>query len=175
MARLQMLPSEGKVNDLELLKQAQENFIYSNGNLLWAKKSAERIKIGDIAGAKTTKGYVKVIVNGKFYRAHRIIFLIHYGYLPKLIDHIDGNPSNNKIENLREATNSQNQHNRKINANNVSKTKGISWEKSTKQWRVDLGVNGKRKHFGRFFDLELAELVSTEARNKYHKQFARMQ
>ena len=164
-----------KMNDFELLKQAQENFFYKNGNLHWAKKTAERVKIGDIAGTTTTNGYIRVILCGKLYRAHRIIFLMHYGYLPKIIDHIDGNPSNNLIENLREATDSQNQHNRKINVNNISQTKGISWEKSTKKWRVDLGINGKRKHFGRFFDLELAELVAIEARNKYHKQFARIQ
>jgi hypothetical protein len=51
--------------------------------------------------------------------------------------------------------------------------KGVNWNKSNKQWRVRVQVNKKRIHIGDFKDLELAELVAIEARNKYHGNFAK--
>jgi hypothetical protein len=96
-----------------------------------------------------------------------------YGYLPKYIDHIDGNPSNNKIENLREVTNSQNCKNSKISITNKSGVKNVHWNKENKKWRVQLTINGKTKCFGSYDNLDTAELVAQEARNKYHGEYAR--
>ena len=95
------------------------------------------------------------------------------GYLPKFIDHIDCNPSNNKIENLREATFSQNQHNTKKRITNTSGVKNVHWYKPLKKWMVYIMINKKRKHLGYFNNIELAELVAQEARNKYHGKYAR--
>ena len=99
--------------------------------------------------------------------------MMHYGYLPKYIDHVDGDSVNNRIENLREATNQQNAYNQKLRKNSTSGVKGVNWDKDTNKWRVRIQINGKHTHIGSFEDLMLAELVAVEARDKYHKEFAR--
>ena len=98
---------------------------------------------------------------------------MHYGYIPQIVDHIDGNTLNNKIENLRAVSLNQNQHNRGIDKRNKSGFKNVAWCKRTKKWQVSLAVNNKSMAFGRFSDIELADLVAQEARDKYHKEFVR--
>ena len=93
--------------------------------------------------------------------------------MPKIVDHIDGNKLNNKIDNLRVANNTQNQQNAKINIKNTSGYKNVSLCPQTKKWAVKISVDGLRKTIGRFDDVELADLVAQEARKKYHKEFAR--
>jgi hypothetical protein len=150
----------------------KELFEYKDGQLYWKNPTSSRCKSGQVAGAIGKRGYWRVGVNYKHYTTHRIVFLLFHGYLPKLIDHIDGNCLNNKIENLREATTSENLRNSKLSAKNTSGTKGVTWDKQTKSWSVGIMVNYKQIRIGRFKDLELAQLVAQEARNKYHKEFA---
>ncbi len=147
-------------------------FEYRDGELYWKVKYSQRVKIGAKAGALDGDEYFRISINGKRYLNHRLIFLMHHGYLPEYLDHIDGNPSNNKIENLRAATLTQNQHNRKLGKDNTSGVKGVCWHKIKKKWQVQLRINNKVKHFGYFKNLELADLVAQEARNKYHGAFA---
>jgi hypothetical protein len=128
-----------------------------------------------------TKGYQSwktlISYNGKKYRlkCSRIIFLLHKGYLEKdnIIDHIDNNPLNNKIENLRECTISQNQQNSKLSKKNTSGHKGVTWDKATSKWRVQIKLNGKYHYFGLYVNLEDAIKASTEARKKLHGDFGR--
>jgi hypothetical protein len=87
-------------------------------------------------------------INQKAHLAHRLVFLYHRGYLPEFIDHIDQNKLNNKIENLREITNSENQHNKGLNRNNSSGYKGVSWKRNHKKWRAGVQVNKKEIHLG---------------------------
>jgi hypothetical protein len=145
-------------------------FAYKNGKL-FRKLKSKGCKVGEKAGHIRTDGYNQVSINGKNYLLHRIIFFMFYGYMPKKIDHIDNNPSNNCIENLRCASNNQNGQNSKLSKLNKSGFKGVSWHKNS--WRVQISANNKNKHIGYFKDLELADLVAQEARNKYHKEFAR--
>lgn len=98
---------------------------------------------------------------------------MHHGYLPDVIDHIDGDILNNKIENLRPATHTQNMRNTKLSSRNNSGVKGVNWDKKSNKWRVHISVDGKTKTFGRFKDMELAELIAIEARDKYYGEFAR--
>ena len=151
----------------------KELFEYFNGDIYWKLSRSNVIKVGKKAGYLNPNMYLSTSIDGKLYLNHRLIFLMHHGYLPKYIDHIDGNPSNNKIENLREVTNSQNCQNSKKRINNLSGTKGVHWHKKNKKWRVQIKVNGKIKSCGLYVDLELAELVASEARNKYHGEYAR--
>jgi hypothetical protein len=97
---------------------------------------------------------------------------MHHGYLPYHVDHINGIKNDNRIENLRPASKAENSYNSKLKKNNTSGIKSVRWNKINKVWMVTLGVNGKAKYFGSFKDIELAELVAIEARNKYHGQFA---
>ena len=125
------------------------------------------------------KRYLRVFVDGKPRSLHRMIYLWHHGHLPKTLDHIDGNRANNKIENLREATQQQNCLNRKHHSNSKSPYKNVYLQSPTKNsewkrnWVVRITVDGKSKYIGSFKDLELADLVATEARDKFHGQFAR--
>jgi hypothetical protein len=151
----------------------QDLFEYKEGELYWKVAKAQRLKVGDLAGTLINTGRKSTKINNKLYLNHRIIFLMFHGYLPKFIDHIDNNPLNNKIENLREATFQQNQWNMKKPLRNTSGSKNVSWYKPTKKWRVQLIVNKKTLNLGYYKDLELADLVAQEARNKYYGEYAR--
>lgn len=93
-----------------------------------------------------SNGYYRVGLskdkNMKHFYLHRLVFLVHQGYLPELIDHIDGNQTNNSIDNLRKVTRSQNKMNSKIPCNNTSGFKGISKHKNG--WASDIMYNGER-------------------------------
>ena len=130
--------------------------------------------IGQKAGSIHSTGYRHITFMGKQHKAHRLIWLYVYGYLPKEIDHINGDRQDNRLENLREVTRSQNQYNKVIQKNTVSGIKGVSWHKKSKSWVVRLCVEKQSKNFGYFKDIELAELVALEARDKYHKGYARL-
>lgn len=141
------------------------------GNLIW-KIQQRGIRKGSIAGTIKSHGYLCVGINYKSYRAHRLIFLMHKGYLPKTIDHINGDKLDNRIENLRAATVGQNQHNRKTNANNTSGYKGVSWNKGCNKWLSQIKLEGKRIHLGYFDNLEEAAEVLRKAREELHGDFA---
>ena len=109
-------------------------FTYNDGRLYWNVRKSDRIRIGDEVGTKCSDGRINVKLDGKNYRLHRLIFLYHHGYLPNIIDHIDGNNTNNIIENLRPATVKQNGQNRSKQKNNTSGHKGVYFHKSTQKW-----------------------------------------
>lgn len=122
---------------------------------------------------KGTQRYIRVTICGVNQRLHRLVFLYHKGYLPKIIDHIDNDRTNNRIENLREATQQQNCLNRVTHKNNRSGYKNVHWEKGMNKWCVLVNVHGKRKVLGYFEDVEFAGFVAEEARAKFHGEFAR--
>lgn len=151
-------------------------FEYRNGLLYWKgvthpNKDYLRDKP---AGSMHKTGYRHISWMGKIHKAHRLIFMLHHGYLPQEVDHINGDRADNRIENLRAANRSENQCNRPALANNTSGYAGVSWHKASKAWTVRVMKNGKQNLIGYFKDLELAGLVSAEARAKYHGQFARV-
>jgi hypothetical protein len=117
--------------------------------------------------------YRLVSIHNKSYSEHRIIFMMHHGYLPEKIDHIDGDKTNNKIENLRTANDSENAQNRKMMRTNTSGAKNVSWDKCNKRWQVQLQCNGRIMKFGYFKNLDDAKRVAEQARNEHHKEFAR--
>jgi hypothetical protein len=145
-------------------QESLELFEYKNGDLI-------RKKNNKVMKSPTHFGHLRARIKGKNYLVHRLVFLMHHGYFPKQIDHIDGNPANNKIDNLREASQSQNMWNRNANTNSMSKIKGIKLHQSGK-YQVRVQVNKKSMYLGLYVDLELAELVAIEARNKFHGVYA---
>ena len=153
----------------DLLK---ELFEYKDGHLFWKSKPNRRIDISNPAGTINTNGYLETRINGKTYKTHRLVFLMHHGYLSKEIDHIDGNKSNNAIENLRPATRSQNNHNKGKPKNNTSGYKGVYWKKAAGKWIAQIGINGKRKHLGYFDTAEQAHEAYCRAANELHQQYA---
>ena len=128
-------------------------------------------KAGNKAGSLRVDGYVQTRLNGKGYLNHRIIFLMHNGYLPPCLDHIDTNRSNNRIENLRPATISQNSYNAGIRKDNKSGVKGVTWHVGTGKWQVTVRRGGVKKYFGIYKTISEAEIVAHKAREQLHGEF----
>jgi hypothetical protein len=123
------------MTEQELYDYIHEHLTYhEDGFLMWKKRPAgtTKIKIGQIAGSRrksvNSNSDIRSVIRhkGRAYLVHRLIFLYHHKYLPELIDHIDNNLENNRIENLRPATKSQNAMNSKIDKRNKSGIKGLS-------------------------------------------------
>jgi len=129
---------------------------------------------GDVAGTVETNGYVRISVDSRPYRAHRLAFLYMTGMWPeKDVDHRFGDTSDTTFASLREATKSENLQNSKKRVDNSSGTKGVSFRKDRGMFSVRMKVGNVYKSFGCYKELELAELVATEARELYHGSFAR--
>lgn len=139
---------------------------------------------GQLAGTLRKDGYVEVTVRGKQHRAHRLAWLIVYGKWPEgQIDHKNRNRSDNRIDNLREANNQQNQWNRECQKNNFSGLKGVSmvklkprtkWKRTpVKPWEARIKVNGKTKVLGRYVTKEEAALAYIEASQRVHGEFSK--
>ena len=102
------------------------------------------------------KGYIQITINKKKYYLHRIIYKFHneewditYSHSNQ-IDHIDIDPTNNKIENLRRVNNSENQRNQKKKKNCSSQYRGVSWHKRDSKWEAQISIDWKKKHLGQF-------------------------
>jgi hypothetical protein len=163
------------MNTQTLTQEYLKSILYydvKTGLFTWLTNKARSIKVGDIAGSPHIRGYTAITINGKLYLAHRLAWLYVYGNMPNVIDHVDRNTTNNKIENLRDCSNSQNGFNKAIAKNNKSGFKNVCWDKFLNKWKVQLKVNNKHHHIGVFDNLEFAGLVALEARNKYHKEYA---
>ena len=154
-------------------QQANSLFHYSDGELIRISVISNKTKVGDVAGRIGKRGYKYLTFYQKKYYVHRVIWLMHYGTLPKIIDHIDGNPLNNRIENLRACTASENLCNAKTKANNTSGAKGVVWFKPKQKWRARISFNKKEYHIGYFDEKQDAINAVIEARPKIHKEFAR--
>jgi len=153
--------------------ELNEIFEYKDGELYYKKKTHKNMpnKLLLQPAGYAYGRYKGIFLGKKFRGLHRYIFAMHHGYYPKFIDHIDGNGLNNKIENLRDASASQNALNRKKKSTHNG-YKNVVWHSRDKKYSVNMFVNGQRKYFGYFDDIELANLVAQEARNKFHKEFA---
>lgn len=100
--------------------------------------------------------------------AHRVIWKLVTGCEAEHIDHVDGNPRNNKFKNLRSVTVSENQRNCRISKNNISGVVGVHWYKNNSKWRAEIGVDGKAKHLGYFNDFKKAIHARKAAEMKYN-------
>lgn len=157
-------------------EQAKELFEYKDGILYWKTrhKNSRKAKDDLEAGTVSTYGYKRVTHKQVKYYVHQLVFLLHHGFIPKMIDHIDGDCNNNKIENLRESNKSKNACNSKIRKDNTSGCRGVTWQKKSNKWLVQVIDNKKTKYLGLYKDFELACLVSNEARSFYHKEHAKL-
>lgn len=148
-------------------------FEYRDGTLYWKKVAHpnKQYLVGKEVGSIHKTGYRHVTWMGKVWKVHRLIFMLVHGYLPKEIDHINGDRSDNRIENLREVSRSENQYNKSAQRNR-SGYRGVSWHEKTKKWAVRVMKEGKSQSFGYFDDLEFAGFVAQEARRKLYGEFA---
>lgn len=157
-------------------EEAHRLFEYRDGVLYWKErpKQSRKVKGNMEAGTVTTGGYKKVTIKQRKYYVHQLVFLMQHGYIPEIVDHIDGNTSNNLVENLRASNKSQNACNSKIRTDNKSGHRGVVWSKACDKWTARVQINKKGIHLGVFESFELACLVADEARILYHGSHARI-
>ncbi len=142
------------------------------GIFTYLKQTNNTIKVGDVAGTLKSHGYIAISVNNKIYYAHRLVWLYMYGEFPSnLIDHINGNRSDNSLNNLREANKLQNNRNAKINKNNVSGVKGVYYSKTNKNYVAQITLNYKTYYLGCSKNIKDAEKLAITARKKHFKEF----
>jgi len=154
-------------------EQVRKLFDYNpeTGDITRKISVSSNTMIGDPAGYKGKRGYKYTSIKNKKYYNHRIAFLYYHGYLPKSIDHINGNPLDNSIKNLRECTQSQNGCNKKA-IKSKSGVKNVTWNNNTKRWCVVIIKSCKKHCFGCYDDLADAEKVAIEKREELHGEFA---
>ena len=152
---------------IELLKELLHiKFDYVNGELVY-KQSSNGIKKGRIAGSIDSRGYKRIYVAGCSYLAHRLIYLYHKGSIPAMIDHIDKNPLNNKIENLRETNHSLNAYNSEVRSNSKCKVKNVYHNELRNLYQVVMVINGRKESFGYYKELKMAKHIAEFIHSKY--------
>ena len=109
-----------------------------------AKKQFGRIRKGDIVGSKDTEGYLTINIEGTKYYIHRLVWLYHYGEWPDVIDHDDHDRSNNKLDNLKNGTHSDNSQNLSLRSTNKTGIQNISINNRDGSFAIQKTVNGKR-------------------------------
>jgi hypothetical protein len=153
----------------------KEFLVYSEetGEFTWAKDRPMTSK-GCRAGYKHAAGYWEIIFERKRYLAHRLAWFFVYGEWPRgRIDHINGNGRDNRIENLRLATGSQNIANSKRSVANTSGFKGVSLDKRRGTWNAYIVKDYKRTYLGGFPTPQDAHEAYKRAAVELHGEFAR--
>jgi hypothetical protein len=139
---------------------------------LYKLKSTTNSPAGKRAHKIHKQGYKGFKINGKVIGEHRLVWVYHFGFMPSLIDHINGDRSDNRVENLRVATNSQNICNSRLAKNNTSGAKGVIWAKDRNKWRARIVSGVVKKWLGSFNSYEEACKTVNNARKELHKDFA---
>lgn len=159
-------------------KRLKELFTYEpdTGILRWRSGGGNKKK-SLIAGTPNKWNYLAVKVDGVNYTAHRLAWLYIYGYMPSQLDHIDGNPHNNAIANLREANSYQNARNKRLRKDNKSGFKGVNWHSRDKVWTAQIRATGddcvsKTYYLGQFSNRLDAAKAYNEAAIRLHGEFA---
>ncbi|MCW8158993.1 HNH endonuclease [Stutzerimonas stutzeri] len=152
--------------------EAGRLFEYRNGGLFWRVNRGSNAVAGARAGRLLKTGYRSIHVSGRRYQEHRLVYLLHHGAMPAQIDHINGDKADNRIENLREATYSQNQMNTG-ERQNESGYRGVRFVPKTGRWAARIYENGKEIRIGTFASPELASEAYQKKAREIFGEFAR--
>ncbi len=151
----------------------RELFDYDADTGLFTRKvsTTNRVKVGDVAGAKNQKGYINIMVCARLHPAHRLAWLYVHGVWPQgQIDHINGIRDDNRIGNLREATNAQNKQNmHAARADSKTGLLGVRWNDRHQCWQARIMVDGKGRHLGNFSTAEDAHAAYLSAKRELHE------
>lgn len=130
-------------------------------------------KAGQLAGSVNRDGYVNMSIGRKSIHAHRLAWLYVFGSLPNgMLDHIDGNRSNNRLSNLRLVTPAQNAFNKSACQRNKCGVKGVSWSKGRRAWIAQIGIGYWRKNLGAFDTIAEASAAYTAAAEQFFGEYA---
>lgn len=144
------------------------------GAFFWLKHGrGQYVRAGARAGSFQSNGYRVVRIEGSLLLEHRLALFYVNGAWPDEVDHIDGDPSNNRMSNLRVCNRTQNNANKGPQRNGSSGFKGVSLFKRTGRWKAEIGCNGKRYHLGYFDTPEQAHAAYVAAAQKHFGEFAR--
>tara|TARA_R110000868_G_C10592688_1_gene739741 strand:- start:60 stop:542 length:483 start_codon:yes stop_codon:yes gene_type:complete len=160
MSKQPEAPTQGRLHEL---------FDYKDGQLLNKTKRRSQIKVGAPAGHMTLRGYVNIRVDGKMYKAHRLIYVYHHGVMPAMLDHIDCDRTNNRIENLRPCTKAENGMNR---AGSYSKTGLRNVYRRGNMYQVHVKKGGVHHYVGTFDCVVAAANAASATRAKLFGEFA---
>lgn len=147
----------------------RELYVYEPGNgLLRRRTSTGGRSAGSVAGNGQPGRCIQIYVDGRNYKAHRIIWLMVTGVWPTYeVDHMDGDPSNNRWNNLRDTPHRINQQNRR-QCPSHSKLKVIGVTPNRDRFGAQIKVDGKRVWLGTFDTIEQAHAVYLEAKRRLH-------
>lgn len=152
----------------EIVKYSQETGVF-----IWISSRSNKIKIGDTAGniwinQHNRKKYHRLWLSGRLYLAHRVAWIYMTGSWPNdQIDHIDGNGLNNKWENLREVSGSENQQNTRMKRTNTTGICGVVWNKNANKWQAAINIYNKAVYLGLFENIFDAACARKNAEVKY--------
>lgn len=149
----------------------------ATGVFRWRADAGNRRVGGSVAGTPSNQhGRIYIVMNiaGRMYRAHRIAWLVTHKRWPiGDVDHKNGDPQDNRIENLRECSRSENLCNQKRSARNTSGVKGVHWCAEKRKWAARIRKGGKTYFLGRYATLDEARSAREAASREIHGEFAR--
>lgn len=163
-----------KTTQVELKKLLEYN--PGTGEFKWLKNRGGKALAGSIAGKQNEKGYVVICLCGQMVRAHRLVWLYVHGSMPEeemQVDHINGIKYDNRFENLRLATASENRFNCGKKRNNSSGFKGVSIMKGVGKWQAQISYCRTHKHLGFFNSKEDAYAAYCSAAIEKHGKFVK--
>jgi hypothetical protein len=178
---MKTLPTQKRLRELFTFEE-------STGNLIWKTRAVSDFKneqasrrwntryagkgAGSLDKAKSS-GYMRICIDSRSCQAHRLVWVLHHGAIPAglQIDHLNNDRSDNRLKNLRLATNLQNQFNSARHANNKSGFKGVGWNTHARKWQAQININGTRKYLGKFSTREAAAACYAAAAIAHHGKF----
>lgn len=144
------------------------------GVFVWLVSTSNRVKVGAVAGRIRSDGSVRIGFDGRLYLAHRLAWFSVHGCWPSAeLDHLNRNPEDNRLCNLREATKTQNMWNTKRRCDNSTGFKGVIWSKQKRKFQARITINGEPRHLGFFDDPSRAHAAYVSAAQRHFGEFAR--
>lgn len=143
----------------------------ASGVFRWKRSFRGSARAGDVAGSRRKDGYIRIKIDGAVLYAHRLAWLLAHGSWPeKFVDHINGNPSDNRIENLRDVNAQTNCQNRRVAGprKNGGTLLGAHWCTTWKRWKSSIIKDGKCQHIGWFPTEEAAHTAYVETKRRLH-------
>lgn len=162
---------------MRVLDQSRVRYLFDyderSGQLVRRISKANQVA-GSVVGSVNARGHLNVSVDGAMWSVHQVVFVWHHGWLPVEIDHENRIKTDNRIENLRPATSTQNKGNIGLLGSNRSGFRGVSLNRRSMKWHAQIKVLGKQTYLGRFDTPEEAAVTYNHAARLYFGEFAHL-